>query len=326
MTNIKVRTKKYKIADDVTDALTETLQMTEFGKGKLYFENIPLSKIYLDEENPRQLHLTKEDIINGLQSTDLLYEIKQKEIEDLRSLAHSIQNNDLLNPIVVYESSNGFKVVAGERRTLGSLLAKKEYITAKILDKKPEPDKIAILQWIENLERRDLNLWEKINNLHKIIRHSNIEISGVKLSQVLSCSKTQAQAYATLLNNLNPKIEELIKNGIINNLDKAVLISKLPENEIEDFLKNAEAQDKYQTLTKLRKATSKNTTKRGRKAKLISIGKTKNLLVAKIFFDSLKTNTKLTEVMGMVDEPNWRDIVDINNYFADLINLIERTI
>ena len=240
------------------------------------------------------------------------------------SLADSIKNNDLLNPIIVYEFNNGFKVVAGERRTLGSILAQKEYIPAKILDKKPEADKIAILQWIENLERKDLTLWEKINNLHKIIKSANIAISGVKLSQLLSCSKTQAQAYATLLNNLNPKIEGLIKQGIINNLDKAVLISKLPENEVEDFLKDLEEQDKYHKQTKLRKATSKTISKRGRKAKLISMGKTKNLLVAKAFFDSLKINPKLSEVIAMVDEPNWRDTVDINNYFAELISLIER--
>ncbi len=323
--NTKVRTKKYRIAEEVTDALTETLQMTEFGMGKLHFENVSISKIYLDEENPRQLHLTKEDIVNGLQGSDPLYETKQKEIADLMSLADSIKNNDLLNPIIVYEFDNGFKVVAGERRTLGSILAQKEYIPAKILDKKPEADKIAILQWIENIERKDLSLWEKINNLHKLIKSANIEISGVKLSKLLSCSKTQAQAYATLLNNLNPKIEDLIKQGIINNLDKAVLISRLPENEVEGFLKNLEEQDKYQKQMKLRKA-SKTTSKRGRRAKLISIGKTKNLLVAKVFFDSLKMNDKLKEVVAMVDEPNWRDTVDINNYFAELISLIERTI
>ena len=45
-----------------------------------------------------------------------------------------------------------------------------------------------------------------------------------------------------------------------------------------------------------------------------------------MFFDSLKANAKLNEIMSMVDEPDWKDTIDINNYFAEVVSLIERTI
>jgi len=48
-------------------------------------------------------------------------------------------------------------------------LAGKQDIQAKVLDKQTEPTQNSgLLQWIENIEREDLSLWEPLRNLEKI--------------------------------------------------------------------------------------------------------------------------------------------------------------
>lgn len=324
-TKEKKRVKKYSIDSKLTDAITETLSMAEAGRGQLNFDTIPLEKITLDDDNPRELSITIQDVKEGFDINDPQYEVKKREKENLQSLVESIKVHDLLNPIIVYRLNSGFKLVAGERRTLSSILAGKKFVPAKILDQNPGKAKVSILQWMENLERKGLTLWEKVNNLQQIIKHSNIDISPVKLSGLLGCSRSQAQAYASLLNNLNPRLERLIKEGKINNLDRAVVIAKLPENEIEQTIDSLKKENSYQQKNILQKVSSKSKSKKGRKSKMLSLGKTKNVLVAKAFYDSLQLNKKLEDILPMVDQPNWKDPTDINNFFSEVINLLERS-
>ena len=317
--------KSFGISKNLENALSETIFIAQENVGKLRVENISLSKIYLDPDNPRQLSITIEDLKNGIAKEDLLYEQKDKEKKDLEGLAESIKNHDLINPILVYKNKENYQVIAGERRTLASVLSGKTSVVSRVLDEKPLPSKIAILQWIENMERKDLSLWEKLLNLEKIVQESKIEISAKSMSQVLTCSTTQGQAYAMLLKNNNHNLRKLIEEGKINSIDKAVMLTKLAPDQLEQMM----IQDgwlglnKKQLKQKITEKESKTTIKRGVKQKLIKIGETKNIKVAKYFWESVKNNNKLQEALNMVSEPDWRNIKDINKAFSDAIYFLE---
>ncbi|MGI9215328.1 MAG: hypothetical protein ACR2HS_06835, partial [Gammaproteobacteria bacterium] len=222
-------------------------------------------------------------------------------------------------------NKENYQVIAGERRTLASVLSSKTSIIARVLDEKPSPGKIAILQWIENMERKDLSLWERLLNLEKIVQEGNVEISAKSISQVLSCSTTQGQAYASLLKNMNCKIRKLIEEGKINSIDKAVMLTKIEPEQLEEIIlqDGLLGLNKKQMKTKITERERKVTTKRGVKQKLIKIGETKNIKVAKYFWESIKNNNKLQETLNMVSDPDWRNIKEINKTFSDAIYFLE---
>ncbi len=317
--------KSFGISKNLENALSETIFIAQENAGKLRIENISLSKISLDPDNPRQLSITIEDLKNGIQKEDLLYEQKNKERMDLESLANSIKDLDLINPILVYKNKENYQVIAGERRTLASVLSRKTSIIARVLDEKPLPSKIAILQWIENMERKDLSLWERLLNLEKIVKEGNVELTAKSISQVLTCSMTQGQAYAALLKNMNSKLRGFIEEGKVSSIDKAVILTKLDSDQLEQMV----LQDgwlglnKKQLKIKITEKEHKVTGKRGVKQKLIKIGETKNIKVAKYFWESIKNNNKLQETLNMVSEPDWRNIKDINKTFSDAIYFLE---
>src|SRR5665213_1811369 len=152
--------KVFQISTALGDGLEETISAAQNYSGELRVDVIPLRKIEVDPENPRDLSLTFDDLFNGISESDVNYSRKHTELESLQSLAHSIKEQGIINPILVYKYGEKYRLVAGERRSLASILAGKSDIQSKILESKPNELKISLLQWIENIERSDLSLWE----------------------------------------------------------------------------------------------------------------------------------------------------------------------
>lgn len=76
----------------------------------------------------------------------------------LRSLADSIEELGLLQPIIVRPSQAGYEIVAGERRYRACKLLNKKYIDAIIIDINEENN--VLLALAENLSRADLTDFE----------------------------------------------------------------------------------------------------------------------------------------------------------------------
>ena len=118
--------KRFGISQALTRGLSETINVVENNAGLYRNVMLPLSRIELDPENPRRLAIDLNDIRQGLNDDYPAYYIKQAELERLRELAHTIQANGIINPIVVYKRGELYRIVAGERRSLASLLAGKQ--------------------------------------------------------------------------------------------------------------------------------------------------------------------------------------------------------
>lgn len=93
--------------------------------------------------------------------------------EDLRSLSQSISNNGLLQPLTVRKLKNDeYELIAGERRLRASVMAgftKIPCIVMKCSDKDS-----AIFALIENLQRKNLGMFEEARGINRLIRKYGI--------------------------------------------------------------------------------------------------------------------------------------------------------
>lgn len=324
-------TKKFVINSSLTNGLNSMFDSVKSNNSKLYVEFIPISKIKLDPNNPRNLLLNLDDVYKGLSKDDEYYDKKKLEKHNLESLAKSIQEQGIINPITVYKFDESYCLIAGERRTLASILANKTDIPARVLETCPDQLSLSLIQWVENIEREDLSLSERLFNLEKILmayantnQKSFHKISPSEISKLIGCSLQQGVNYRHAL-DASEKLKEYIKLGKIKNIEKVAFITKSPV-EIQDHL--IENCSKGATLKILKKLVIQKVTKI--KSKEINYGYISNSNVAKIIINSilkdheLLKNDKLKDFSTCVSDNLWQDNKSIVITFKKLIQLLEQ--
>ena len=70
--------KSFKIKGNLAEALDDTVNSAKNNAGELHIEIIPLRKIELDPDNPRDLALSFDDLYTGLSNNTNLFERKNK--------------------------------------------------------------------------------------------------------------------------------------------------------------------------------------------------------------------------------------------------------
>ena len=89
--------------------------------------------------------------------------------EDLESLAESIKENGILQPILVRRKGDGvYELIAGERRLRAAKLASLSEVPVIIRNSKN--DESTILALVENLQRKDLNPMEEAKAYSQLIK------------------------------------------------------------------------------------------------------------------------------------------------------------
>lgn len=325
--------KSFSIGTNLTTAMTETVLSAHEYSGELHIEIIPISKIELDPENPRELLLTKVDVINGLDKKDPLYMNKKAELDTLFSLSESILSQGLINPILVYKTPTNYQLVAGERRLLASLLAKKDTIQVKILAKKPSQLELSLLQWVENMERSDLTLGERLKNVQQIVMslqesRGDEKITGLELAQAINISKTVAYSYMKVVNAPND-IKDLIQAGKIKNLEAACLILQAEEplrTKLIELSIEGSSLTKMENLAKefTRLPATHKPVKKGRPSEKISFHGTKNPLVAQAILESILKNPRFSHFQSVFEAIQWDNSSEINEAFKKLIMVLEK--
>lgn len=121
-----------------------------FQRDRFKLIKLPVSKIQPNPSQPRKLFRE----------------------EDLKSLAQSIRENGLLQPVTVRKESGVYFLVAGERRLRACKIAGLREIPAILTDCQPEDS--AVLALLENLQRKDLQMFEQANALVNLLREWQI--------------------------------------------------------------------------------------------------------------------------------------------------------
>lgn len=89
--------------------------------------------------------------------------------EELSSLADSISENGILQPINVRKCGVNYEIVSGERRLRAAKLCGLESVPCIIID--VDDEKSAVLALIENIQRRDLSYFEEAVAIEKLISY-----------------------------------------------------------------------------------------------------------------------------------------------------------
>jgi ParB family chromosome partitioning protein len=332
------RKKRFGISDALTRGLSETIHVVENNSG--IFRNIvlPLARIELDPDNPRKLVINITDVKEGISADDALYQHKQAELEKLKELAHTIQKSGVINPIVVYKRGSEFyRVVAGERRCLASILAGKQDIEARVFTDKPKDFDLKLLQWIENTAREDLSLDERILNVQDILQayqlqHGEVEVTATLLKNITGLSLSQMSYYLAVL-NAPDEVKDHIKNGNIRNLDKAALIANVVSADIRkqaiEYCKNgASLKELKQFITQQKnlnkyKNSSKALSSRGRQTTRVNMGHTENSNIIKIIIESVTKQKNYDQYSSVFSDINWMDLKQTAKAFRKLIDILE---
>ncbi len=145
---------------------------------------------------------------------------KEFDEEELRSLSQSIANNGLLQPLTVRKIRNDeYELIAGERRLRASIMAGFRRIPCIIM--KCSDKDSAVFALIENLQRRDLGMFEEARGISRLIRKYNITQEQVAL-QIGKKQSTVANKLRLLRLTLDEQ-DWIIKAGLTERHARALL-------------------------------------------------------------------------------------------------------
>src|SRR5574344_1335144 len=187
--------------------------------------------------------------------------------EKLQELSESIKAHGLLQPIVVFENSDGtYTLIAGERRLRAHKLAQIEEIKAIVVDENEL--KLRELALIENIQRDDLNVIELAFCYAQLLNEHSI--THEELSKKVFKSRTSITNTLRLL-QLSPYVQQNLASDKISaghaktmlglSVDEQKLVcdtiigQKLSVREAEKLIKDLKEKDiekpkKVQNLTK----------------------------------------------------------------------------
>lgn len=153
--------------------------------------------------------------------------------EKLNELAGSIRMNGVIQPLIVREKSNGYELVAGERRWRASRIAGLKSVPCIIRDFDDRQN--AIVAIIENMQREDLNPIEEARGLKSMTEKYGFTQEQVSAS--LGRSRTYIANSIRLL-KLPEEIQEYVSSGQMSAAHGRTIIN------IPDRAKQKEIADK----------------------------------------------------------------------------------
>lgn len=325
--------KAFGIPQLLSDGIGETIKTGNKNIGQLLYEVVELSQIDLDHENPRDLLIDKDDVMNGVSAGDAHHERKTKEIESLQTLAFSIKKAGVRNPVELYRNNGRYTLISGERRVLSSLLSGKTDIPAKVLDSKPDELQLRFLQWIENIEREDLSIWERLHNIEQIINayssaNNNLAVESDTLSEIIGCSRKQSKRYLDVL-SAPDMLRNTLKEKGISDLIKLSLIANVKDKEqqiklIEEAASGASRSDLNATVQHNKKRViRKGGVGRPRTSIALSIPMEKISAIRIMVDHVLESNTEYAKHKQTFHKVDWNDANQIKKAFHSFLSILE---
>lgn len=143
--------------------------------------------------------------------------VRRDTTDDLDSLADSIRQHGVLQPLGVARESGGFRVVYGNRRRAAAIQVGLPEVPCVVVEASPE-DRL-IHQMLENLQRRDLNDMDKAEGFARLRRNlarHNPDWSDKQLDdgigQIVGFTTATVRRYLGL-RDLAPGVRDLISDG-----------------------------------------------------------------------------------------------------------------
>ena len=173
---------------------------------------------------PEEEKVKDDDVLKNLKITEVEPNREQPRKnfnqEALEELAESIKEYGLIQPIIVTEKDGYYCIIAGERRWRACKLAGLEEIPAIVREDDERKNKEIAL--IENIQREDLNPFEKALGIKNLMESYNLTQEEV--------AKKLGKGRSTIANsirvlNLEPRVLELAKQGKISEAHCKLLLA-----------------------------------------------------------------------------------------------------
>lgn len=148
------------------------------------------------------------------------------DIKSLNSLASSIAEKGVLQPIVVRILNDKYEIVAGERRFRAAQIAGLSQIPVCIID--CSDNEIFEIALIENLQREDLNPIEEAESLSILIE--NHYKTQEDVAKIIGKSRSYVANILRIL-NLPEETKQIIREGKIS-AGHARALTQIPNHEI----------------------------------------------------------------------------------------------
>ena len=331
--------KKYALPQGISAEISDTVDLVKNNIGSLNYKIVPLSAIEFDPDNPRELAIDREDLAKGLDSEDPHYEKKQFELASLQQIAATIKKYGVRNAVEIYQYGSSYRLIHGERRCLGSILAGKKEIPAKVLDTKPNELDVRLLQLIENVQREDLTLAETLKNIEMVMHeyqkaHGIEEVNAVFLEKLINRSKPHCLNFLAVLNGPK-KLRMAIDAGEIKNLEKAAIVAKVRSDKEREgliqacingaSLKQLKQQVTLQKNLQIGSVQVKRSSQRpGKKAAKVNLGWTKNKHVVKKLIRLVTDDPLYHPFKDELLTASFDDFNDCASAFAKLIQVMDK--
>ena len=181
-------TKKSGLGKGLDALLTNNIPAEEAVKEGEIVENLKLIDVEPNREQPR----------------------RNFDEESLEELSNSIKEYGVIQPIIVTKKDDYYQIVAGERRWRASKKAGLSEIPAII--RSYDKQKNSEIALIENIQREDLNPFEKATAIRELLDTYNL--TQQQLADRLGISRSGLANTVRIL-NLDKRVIELVKEGNI---------------------------------------------------------------------------------------------------------------
>lgn len=146
--------------------------------------------------------------------------------EELGSLADSIRENGILQPINVRKCGVNYEIISGERRLRAAKICGLESVPCIVID--VDDERSAVLALIENIQRKDLSYFEEAVAIEKLISHYGLtqEEAASRLGKAQSTIANKLR----LLRFTDAERNLLIKGNISERQARAII--RLDDNKM----------------------------------------------------------------------------------------------
>jgi len=156
---------------------------------------------------------------------------------EIASLAESLQEHDILQPIVVRQVGDRFQLISGERRLRAAGIAGWDSIPALV--READDRLVAELAIVENLQRQDLNPLEKAISFQRYLEQHDATQS--ELAERIKVDRSTIANLVRLL-DLPDTVKTAIHNGEISQGHARALLP-LGEEQVQGEFANRIAQE-----------------------------------------------------------------------------------
>ena len=164
---------------------------------------------------PEEEQVKEEDFLKSIKINEIEPNRDQPrktfDMDALEELSESIKEYGLIQPIVVTKKEGYYAIIAGERRWRASKMAGLKEIACIIREDNEKVN--TALALIENMQREDLNPFEKAQGIKALIEQYGLTIGEV--AKRLNKSQTTISGSIKIL-TLDQRVLELVKQGKIS--------------------------------------------------------------------------------------------------------------